>query len=127
MIRYGQRVELLAMTLVALGAGSACIGEHDVTGDVDGDDMGFSGTIVVGVNTTGSNPDPDGYTASLDEALDQPLEVNGSVTFSGVRTGSHAVHLDGVATNCVPTPSSPVVVTLMAEGTVSTSFTVTCS
>jgi hypothetical protein len=127
MIRYGNRVGLLAMTLVALGAGSACIGEHDVTGPQEGDDMGLSGTIVIAVNTTGSNPDPDGYTASLDEALVQPLEVNGSVTFSGVRTGSHAVHLDGVATNCVPAPSSPVFVTLVAESTVSTSFTVTCS
>jgi hypothetical protein len=126
MIRYGNGVGLLAMTLVALGAGSACIGEHDVTGD-DGNDLELSGTIVVAVNTTGSNPDPDGYTASLDEGLVQALEVNGSVTFAGVRTGSHAVHLDGVAINCVPTPSSPVIVTLSPDNTVTTSFTVTCS
>jgi hypothetical protein len=126
MIRYSHRIGLFAMTLVALAAGSACIGEHDITGD-DGDDLELSGTIVVAVTTVGSNPDPDGYTASLDEGAVQTLEVNGSVTFSGARTGSHAVHLDGVAFNCLPTPSSPVIVTLTPESTVTTTFTVTCS
>jgi hypothetical protein len=128
MIRYGHRIGLVTTPLLlALAVGSACIGENDVTGGNDDDPLATFGTVVVAATTTGSNQDPDGYVASLDEGLVQPLEVNGSVTFSAVRTGSHAVHLDGVAFNCTTTPTSPVYVTLSAGSTVTTTYAVTCS
>src|SRR2546430_955507 len=43
-----------------------------------------TGDLDVTTATTGSNPDPDGYTATLDGTTNQPIGINGNVTFSGV-------------------------------------------
>src|SRR5436189_293170 len=48
------------------------------------------GSLVVGTNTTGVDLDADGYTVSVDGS-NQPVATNGSVTFTGLATGSHSV------------------------------------
>jgi hypothetical protein len=85
------------------------------------------GDLNVTTATTGSDPDPDGYTVTMDETTDQPIEINGSVTFSGLSAGSHTVALAGVAPNCsVDSPYSQTV-TVPSGGTATTSFTITCT
>jgi hypothetical protein len=74
-----------------------------------------SGNVTVTTSTTGSNLDPDGYTVTVGGTQSQAIATNGSVTFSGLSAGSHAVALSGVAANCTvsggthkPSPCHPV-------------------
>src|SRR5690242_16973866 len=50
-----------------------------------------TGNLTVTTSTTGSNLDPDGYTATVDGAASQPITDNGTVMFSGLSAGSHTV------------------------------------
>src|SRR5882724_7319568 len=56
-----------------------------------------TGDLTVSASTTGSNVDPDGYTATVDGGASQAIATNGSVTFRGLAAGSHTVALSGVA------------------------------
>src|SRR5467141_2284975 len=82
------RGEVVALLFLALAA--ACR-------DIPGPD---SGDIQVIVSTTGTDLDPDGYAIALDGATARPIPVNGTLTLSGLSTGSHTVALSGVAPNC---------------------------
>src|SRR5882762_5561083 len=59
-----------------------------------------TGDLTVSASTTGTNPDADGYTVTLDGGASQALATNGSVTFTGLPAGNHAVVLSGIAGNC---------------------------
>src|SRR6266700_4710196 len=64
------------------------------------------GSLVVGTNTTGVDLDADGYTVLVDGSS-QPVATNGSVTFTGLTTGSHSVVLSGAAQNCTLSGANP--------------------
>ncbi len=85
-----------------------------------------SGSLTVTTTTTGSNPDPDGYTVTIDGSISQAIATNGTVTFSGP-AGAHPVALSGVASNCTVSGANPGTVTVPADGTGTTTFSVTCS
>ncbi len=85
-----------------------------------------SGTLTVATSTTGSNVDPDGYTLTLDGTASQPIGVNDAVTRT-VPTGAHPVALSGLAANCAMSGANPTTVSVPADGTVTTTFAVTCS
>src|SRR6266516_4570262 len=92
----------------------------------------LTGSIKVSATTTGSDLDPNGYTATLDLLQSQSVPTNGSTTFSGVLLGVHAVQLSGVASNCRVTSSNPQTVTLTgssvtASNTTTTTFSVSCA
>jgi PKD repeat protein len=84
------------------------------------------GNLTVTTSTTGSNLDPDGYSATVDGAS-QPIGVNGSVTFTGLAGGDHSVTLSGVAANCTVSGANPRTVTVPSGGTASTTFAVSCA
>src|SRR5207253_1748558 len=86
-----------------------------------------TGSLSVSASTTGSNLDPDGYTATVDGGASQSVATNGSVTFTGLSAGSHSVALSGVAANCTVGGSNPRTVTVPAGGTTTTTFSVTCA
>src|SRR5205823_2460539 len=86
-----------------------------------------TGNLTVTTSTTGSNLDPDGYTATVDGGASQAIGTNGSVTFSGLSAGSHSVALSGLAANCSVSGANPHTVTVPSGGTVSTTFSVTCA
>src|SRR6266550_1393305 len=86
----------------------------------------LTGSIKVSAPTTGSDLDPNGYTATLDLLQSQSVPTNGSTTFSGVLLGVHAVQLSGVASNCRVTSSNPQTVTLTGSS-VTASFSVSCT
>lgn len=86
-----------------------------------------TGSVTVSASTSGSELDPNGYSASVDGGPEQPLAVNGSVQFAGLSPGSHDVELTGVAANCSVTGSNPRSVTVVAGQAASTNFAVTCS
>ena len=121
-----RRAWLLIGALIGIAA-SACFEAGDNTFGIDDDDLLLQGTIVVSTNTLGTAIDPDGYVAALDEARQQAIDVNGSVTFSSLRAGGYNVALTGVASNCTVAGSNPVSFQLFADSTVYTQFDVTCS
>jgi len=123
MIRYGMRTKGLLLGALMLGT-TACLGPGDVTGEDE--DERLVGTIIVATMTTGAMPDPDGYLASVNEALSQPIDANGSVTFGEVPVGTHSVLLSGMNGSCVAITPNPVYVLLLPDSTVTTQFEVSC-
>jgi dipeptidyl aminopeptidase/acylaminoacyl peptidase len=112
-------------------------GNNNRTVNVQGDhttNVGFSvtcepltGSLRVTMVTVGDTLDPDGYRVSVDDVHDQAVSTNGSVTFSGLREGSHTVALSGVAKNCTLTGENPRSVTVDYGQTTEESFSLTCA
>jgi len=76
-----------------------------------------SENLTVTVSTTGSNPDPDGYTVTVDGTDHQAIAATGSVSFTNVTAGSHTVALSGVAENCTVSDGTSRTVTIASGGT----------
>lgn len=88
------------------------------------------GDLEVTASTSGEDPDPDGYTVTVDpgtpDALSKSLDPNGTTTFSNLDQGDHEVEISGVAENCTVT-DNPRTVTVPNGGTASTTFEVSCT
>jgi hypothetical protein len=84
-----------------------------------------TGSVTVSTATTGSDIDPDGYTATLDGTTSQSVASNGGVTFENLSAGSHTVALSGLAPNCTTT-TNPQTVTVTAGSAAHVAFNVTC-
>jgi hypothetical protein len=107
------------VTLAAAAAGCG--------GDSTGPDGGTTtGAIAVAVTTTGSIPDPDGYTVSLDGGAAEAIGVNENRTLTQMSTGDHTIALAGVAENCAVAGVNPRTVTVSAGGTAQAALAVTC-
>jgi hypothetical protein len=93
-----------------------------------GDDMVAprTGEIAVTVTTDGPEPDPDGYTLSLDGR--QGVVIGASATrILQVDAGRHVLKLAGLAANCAVAGDGPTrTVTIDAEATVPVLFEVEC-
>jgi len=83
------------------------------------------GSLVVGTNTTGVDLDPDGYTVSVDGSNESAAK-NGSVTFTGLATGTHSVALSGAAQNCT-SGANPQSGSVTAGGMTSVTFSLSCA
>jgi hypothetical protein len=86
-----------------------------------------TGSVQVSVTSSGSPPDPDGYTVDLDDggAL-KPIGTNGTTTLTGVAAGGHTVTLIAVALNCTVPEGAEQIVTVTAGSTAAVTFAVTC-
>ena len=84
-----------------------------------------TGTLTITTGTTGSNPDADGYTVTVDGTASQAIASNGSATFT-VPAGVNPVALSGVASNCWANGANQGTVTVPAGGTGAATFAVTC-
>src|SRR2546426_7873548 len=84
-----------------------------------------SGSLTVTTTTTGSYGPPNGYTVVVDGTSSQPITTNGSVTLT-VPAGDNPVALSGVPSNCMVSGANPSTVTVAADGTATTSFSVAC-
>jgi hypothetical protein len=84
------------------------------------------GIIQVDVSTSGGDPDPDGYLATLDAGgSGVPLPANGSI-FLNAAIGDHTIALGGLASNCSGDALSKSV-TVSEGATATVSFTVSCT
>src|SRR5882762_1636776 len=125
--RWGRPVSLLVMPDGAL------LVSDDYAGRIWRVSFGQSppvdrpGDLNVTTATTGSDPDPDGYTVTVDGNTNQPIGSNGSVTFSGLPAGSHTVALSGVAPNCSVGGGASRTVTVPSGGTVTVAYSVSCT
>ncbi len=86
---------------------------------------GGVGDLVVTTSTSGSDL-PSGYTVTVDGSQSQSIAANGSVTFSGLPAGSHAVQLSGDASNCNVESANPQTVSVPDGGTATATFNVSC-
>lgn len=122
----GQALALaLVAGVLALGP-AACGGDDGGPTDPDPDPDPTTGSIEVSASTTGEEPDPDGYTVTLDGADGQSLGVDGTVTFTDVDEGEHTLELTGVAANCAVDGANPKTRTVSAGGTATATFDVIC-
>jgi hypothetical protein len=85
-----------------------------------------AGSIRVTAATSGNLLDTDGYQVSADNGAALELAINGTRTFEGLRPGSHAIRLAGLASNCTVSGENPRTASVTAGQTVTVSFTITC-
>jgi len=85
-----------------------------------------TGNLTVTTSTTGSSL-PSGYTVTVDGSRSQAIGANSSVTFNNLSAGSHGVALTNVAANCTVSGSNPQTVSVPSGGTVSASFSLSCT
>jgi hypothetical protein len=86
-----------------------------------------TGDLEVTSSTTGEDLDPDGYTVTVDGTSSQAIGITGSVSFTDLAAGDHAVQLSGLAANCTVSGLNPRTITVSDGGLASTTFTVSCS
>ena len=90
--------------------------------------LATTGSVQVSVTSSGSPPDPEGYTADLDDGgAQKPIATSGTSTFTGVAAGGHTVTLIDVALNCTVPEGAEQIVTVVAGSTAEVTFAVTCS
>ena len=107
-------VGLALMVTLGCGGDSAIIGALTV------------GAIEVRAVTTGQEPDPDGYHLIVDDALDFPLNANGSARIGHLDPGLHLLRLEGLESNCQIAGSNPRSVNVPLAGLAAVTFSVTC-
>jgi len=78
----------------------------------------------VSILTTGSAPDPDGYSLLVDDQAGRPVGVNEELTLTDLSPGVHHIRLAEVASNCEVRDANPRVINVpqLSE----TAFEVTC-
>jgi TolB protein len=93
-----------------------------------GDDVAApsTGSIEVTVATGGPEPDPDGYTLSIDDGAEVSVGVNGTHQRDGLEPGGHSVRLGGMATNCAVEGENPRAVSVAAGASAAVDFNVAC-
>jgi Tol biopolymer transport system component len=84
------------------------------------------GSVRVTTATTGTELDPDGYTAMVIDGPSLPVPVNGTTTVPNVREGQRMVTLGDVAANCAIAGADTVTVTVQLGATVDAAFSVQC-
>jgi hypothetical protein len=124
-------------TVTLTGLAQNCVAQSEnprtvMVGDGSVTDVTFQvrcpglGTVRVGVTSTGSDLDVDGYAVQLDAGAPVTVPQTGAHSFSNVAEGTRTIHLSGVAANCMVAggPSRSVVV---AEGAdLEVAFNVRC-
>ncbi len=110
-----------ALPLLLVG----CIGQNDLTEPDERRILQGSATIIA--STSGTNPDTDGYTVSLDELLSAPLPSNGSHTFTDLAAKTYQATLAEIAPNCSVQGSNPQTFTVAGGSNTDIVFTVTCA
>jgi hypothetical protein len=84
------------------------------------------GKIHITTATAGFDVDVNGYRAAVDNAPEQPVGTNASVTVTGVAAGEHSVRLADVASNCSVEGANPRTVSVAGGATTEVAFLVNC-
>ena len=87
-----------------------------------------AGEILVSVQTSGGDPDADGYEVVVGSDMRRLLlGPTGSVVIDGLETGTYTVALAAVAENCTVTGANPLTVTVATGTIVIVKFEITCA
>lgn len=85
-----------------------------------------TGTIRYTTETTGVDPDPDGYLISVDGGPEIALGPNETIDFSGLAPGDHELLLSGVAPNCTLAGPNPAIAGVSVGDTTDVTASVSC-
>src|SRR5437762_3299226 len=86
----------------------------------------LTGSLTVHTATSGPNA-PSGYTVTVDGSQSRNIGPSDNVTYSSLATGTHAVQLNGVPSNCTVSEANPQTVTVPPGGSATAAFTITCT
>ncbi len=84
------------------------------------------GSLILIVETTGPDPDPDGYALLLDGTTHYALPAVGTTTITDVLVGEHSIGITDIATNCTPREALPLTVTIAADAEATVTFGLVC-
>jgi hypothetical protein len=82
--------------------------------------------LQVTTSTSGVDPDPDGYSLSVDGDQGRPMELTDTVQVADLTAGDHAVALNGISANCVVQGADPRTAHVVSGSTVETDFQIVC-
>lgn len=85
------------------------------------------GTLKVTTTTTGTNPDTDGYTVTLDGGDPKPIDPSGTVFYTTLPSTTYSIGLGGVAENCTVAGDHPRQADVTSGDTTTVAFTVECA
>src|SRR5215211_3941499 len=85
-------------------------------------DISSDGQIEVAVNTTGFDPDTDGFSVIVDGGTAQFIAPGARLVLDSLAEGSHSVRLAGLAENCRVDGSNPRSVVVGPDGHAAVSF-----
>jgi hypothetical protein len=85
------------------------------------------GSIGITTQTTGPDPDPDGYTLSLDGVTARSIGVAATEVLADLAPGNHTVGLAGLSGNCALAGDNPRTVAVAAGTVAPVTFAVTCT
>jgi WD40 repeat protein len=85
-----------------------------------------NGTIHVSTATSGSDPDPDGYSVTVTGFGGASIATSGTRDFAGVREGRVPVELSGMSANCAVDGANPRTADVSFGATVEVAFIIRC-
>lgn len=103
-----------------MAAWFGCGGGADVAAPAVGD-------LEITTQTSGPEPDADGYAVSIDGAASQPIGPNATLRDAGLEVGTHTVELGGLAPNCTIAGDSRLAITVASGAVAAAQFAVTCA
>jgi len=112
-----RRQSLVPLAALALAAGC---GETFIS-------ISSDGRIEVFVSTTGTDPDADGFSVTVDGGAARFVAPGGSVVLDHLSEGSHSLLLSGLAENCRVEGSNPRPVMVGPDGRADVAFDVRCA
>jgi len=99
---------------------------HACDGDIAPTPPEERGAIQITTETSGVDPDVDGYLVTVDSVSTHVLLTNGSITLQQVQPGSHVLRLDGLAHNCIADNGAIQRVSVNAGQSVVVKFVIVC-
>jgi probable HAF family extracellular repeat protein len=115
------RQEGLKLLVLATALAGLSCGGGDVTNPPT------TGSLTITTNTSGPEPDADGYAVVINEGAETPIPASGTLQRDNVEPGNHSIRLTGMAANCTVAGENPRSVAVPAGETVTVTFELTCS
>ena len=85
-----------------------------------------TGSLEVSTATTGPDPDPDGYSVTVDNVNAGVIGATAMLAVSSLTPGPHTVGLAGLASNCTVEGENPQSIMVTADAETTVNFAVTC-
>lgn len=85
-----------------------------------------TGTILVKIQTTGKDEDPEGYTLTIEGSAPREVTANQEITIPNQRVGRFTIQLSNIANHCTGVGSMSREVNVVADGTATVEFEVSC-